>query len=55
MTTRHRMLIEWSDEDGAFVVSLPEFGPYAKTHGATIEEANRNGWDVLNLLLETNN
>jgi len=46
------MLIQWSDEDGAYVVTLPEFGPFSKTHGATYEEAAKNGREVLELLLE---
>lgn len=32
MTSRYRMLIEWSDEDQVFVVTLPEF-PCNRTHG----------------------
>jgi predicted RNase H-like HicB family nuclease len=36
-----------------FVVSLPEFGPYANTHGETYEEAVRMGQEVLELLIET--
>ncbi len=47
------MLIQWSDEDGAYVVSLPEFGPYSKTHGSTYEEAAKNGREVLELLQES--
>jgi predicted RNase H-like HicB family nuclease len=46
------MLIQWSDEDQAYIVSLPEFGQYAKTHGSTYEEAAKNGREVLELLLE---
>jgi predicted RNase H-like HicB family nuclease len=46
------MVIQWSDEDQKFIVSLPEFGPYAHTHGDTYEEALRNGQDVLELLVE---
>ncbi len=46
------MVIQWSDEDQAYVVSLPEFGPYAKTHGSTYEEAARQGQEALESLLE---
>jgi predicted RNase H-like HicB family nuclease len=40
------MLIQWSEEDAAFLVTLPEwegrvFNPV--THGDTYEEAVRNG------------
>ena len=43
---RYSMLIQWSEEDGAFLVTLPEwegrvFNPV--THGDTYEEAVRNG------------
>lgn len=45
------MLIQWSDEDEAYVVSFPEF-PLAHTHGDTYDEAARHGQDVLNLLID---
>lgn len=47
------LLIRWSDEDQVFIVSLPEFGPYANTHGATYDEAVRMGQEVLELLIES--
>ena len=46
------MEIRWSDEDEVFIVSLPEWGRFAKTHGRTYEEAARNGHEVLELLIE---
>jgi predicted RNase H-like HicB family nuclease len=49
---RYSMHIEWSDEDDAFIVSLPEFGPGFKTHGSTYEEAVRSGRDLLDTLIE---
>ncbi len=52
MNEKYSMLIEWSEEDGVFVVSLPEWGPYAKTHGATYEEAAAAGREVLEMLIE---
>jgi predicted RNase H-like HicB family nuclease len=51
MNHRYSMLIEWSDEDQTFVVSLPEFGPYANTHGDTYEEAAHMGRDCLDSLI----
>ncbi len=48
---RYSMHIEWSPEDRLFVVSLPEWGPYAKTHGATYGEAARAGYEVLDMLV----
>ena len=46
------MLIEWSAEDEAYVVSFPEF-PGAHTHGVSYFEAVQNGQEVLALLVET--
>jgi len=45
--------IKWSEEDQKYVVSLPEFGPYAHTHGDSYEEAVKNAVEVLELLIET--
>ena len=53
MSCHYSMIIQWSDEDQVFVVSLPEFGPYSKTHGGTYEEAAKHGQEVLELLIET--
>ena len=46
----YSMLIQWSAEDDAFLVSLPEwegrvFNPV--THGDTYEEAAKHGLEVL--------
>ncbi len=46
------MVIQWSDVDQIYVVTLPEFHG-CKTHGATYEEAGRMGREVLELLIET--
>lgn len=53
MNFHYSILIQWSDEDKKYVVSLPEFGPYAHTHGDTYEEALKNAEEVLELLVET--
>ncbi len=42
------MVIQWSDEDQVYVVTLPEFD-HAHTHGETYEKAARQG----RLLLES--
>ena len=52
MNEKYSMRIEWSEEDGVFVASLPEWGPYARTHGATYEEAAETGREVLEMLIE---
>jgi len=46
---------EWSEEDRAYLVSLPELygeGRFA-THGDTYEEALKNGLEVMEMLVET--
>jgi antitoxin HicB len=51
---RYSMLIRWSDEDAAFLVTLPEWERHVNnpvTHGATYEEAVTNGWLVLQDLM----
>ncbi len=53
MNGRYRMIIEWSDEDNCFIASLPDFGPYAKTHGDSYLEAAKNGQEVIESLIES--
>ncbi|HKV83553.1 MAG TPA: type II toxin-antitoxin system HicB family antitoxin [Ktedonobacterales bacterium] len=50
----YSMLIQWSDEDQAYLVTLPEWaervlGPV--THGDTYEEAVQRGRDALDALV----
>ncbi len=49
----YSMLIEWSDEDQLYIVSFPEWGDLAHTHGATYAEAVTYGQEVLDLLIES--
>jgi antitoxin HicB len=53
MTEDHRssIVIAWSDADGVYVVSLPEWGDLVHTHGATQEEALQRGKELLDGLL----
>jgi predicted RNase H-like HicB family nuclease len=46
----YSMVIEWSDEDQAYVVSIPEF-PGNHTHGDTSEEAVQQGHDLIESLI----
>jgi len=46
------MVIEWSNEDSAFLVRLPEFHD-VRTHGDTYREAVRHGEEVLELLIDS--
>jgi antitoxin HicB len=51
---RYSMLIEWSDEDHAYLVTLPEWAGWVNTpttHGATYEDAVRHGHEVLDDLI----
>ena len=52
---RYAMVIEWSNKDQLFLVSIPDF-PGAHTHGRTRAEAAEMGEEVIALLLngETN-
>ena len=53
--SRYSMVIEWSEEDQAYLVTLPEWTERVitpSTHGDTYEEAVRNGNDVLEFLIE---
>jgi predicted RNase H-like HicB family nuclease len=47
------MIIEWSDEDEVYIVSFPEWGDLAHTHGTTYAEAVRMGEEVLDLLVSS--
>ncbi len=40
------MYIQWSDEDNAYIVTVPEL-PGCRTHGKTYEEAVRQGQDAI--------
>jgi predicted RNase H-like HicB family nuclease len=61
MTAEHAhqhysIVIEWSDEDQAFLVVLPEwadrvFGSGAVAHGTTYDEAVQNGQTALKALI----
>lgn len=49
----YSMVIEWSDEDHIYVVSLPEWGDLVHTHGRTYEEALHNAKELLEALIAT--
>jgi predicted RNase H-like HicB family nuclease len=46
MLHRYTMLIEWSDEDGVYVVTVPEL-PGCRAHGTSYEEAARQGREAI--------
>jgi predicted RNase H-like HicB family nuclease len=52
----YSMLIEWSDEDQAYLVILPEWADRVMmpaTHGDTYSEAVRHGQEVLEMLVKS--
>ncbi len=53
MNSQYTIIIQWSEEDRCYVVSLPEWGEYCHTHGDTYEEALQNAQEVLELLTES--
>ena len=50
---RYSLMIEWSDEDGLYIVTVPEL-PGCRTHGATQVEAVEMGRDAIETWLEAN-
>jgi antitoxin HicB len=52
----YSMLIEWSEEDQAYLVTLPEWANRAMmpaTHGNTYSEAVQHGQEVLEMLINS--
>ncbi len=53
--SKYSMIIQWSDEDQLFLVTIPEFADRVVmpcTHGKTREEAIHNGEEVIEMYLE---
>ncbi len=53
---KHTVIIRWSEEDGCFLMFLPEFRDTVMqpvTHGDNYEDALKNALEVLELLEET--
>lgn len=52
---RYSMILEWSDEDKLYLVTIPKFSDLVLmpcTHGKTRTEAIRNGEEVIEMYLE---
>jgi antitoxin HicB len=52
----YSMLIEWSETDQAYLVTLPEWAGQVvmpATHGSTYEEAVQHGQEVLEVLVDS--
>ena len=52
MNLQYSVVIQWSDEDQAYLVTLPEFGSEPQTHGATYKEAMKHAQEVMETLVE---
>ncbi len=50
---RYSLVIEWSDEDRLYIVTVPEL-PGCRTHGATQGEAVAMGRDAIAAWLDAN-
>lgn len=49
---KYQLVIQWSDDDGCFLVGFPDFpGQQWRTHGDTYEEAVSNGIEALEALV----
>jgi len=54
--SRYSMVIEWSEENQAYLVILPEWAERVimpVTHGASYDEAVKNAQEVLTLLVSS--
>lgn len=47
----YSMIIQWSEPDQTYIVTVPEL-PGCRTHGATYEEAVRQGQDAIETWIE---
>lgn len=51
---KYRILIQWSNEDSCYLVSLPDFTEEQQwvTHGETYQEELENAVEVMDILIE---
>jgi len=49
----YSMVIQWSNKDNCFIVTLPEWGELCHTYGDTYEEALSNAKEVLDLMVNS--
>jgi len=45
--SRYTMVVQWSPADGVFIVTVPELGDGARTHGASPTEAVEMGAEMV--------
>jgi predicted RNase H-like HicB family nuclease len=46
------MVLEWDPRDGIYIATVPEL-PGCRTHGATLEEAVKNGREAMELWIDS--
>ncbi|MDQ2098012.1 MAG: type II toxin-antitoxin system HicB family antitoxin [Tychonema bourrellyi B0820] len=54
--SRYSIIVQWSDEDRLFLVTIPEFGDRVVmpcTHGQTRSEAIDNGEEVIEMYTDS--
>lgn len=49
----YSIVIQWSQKDNCFVVTLPEWGELCQTYGDTYEDALSNAKEVLQLMINS--
>ncbi|MDE3230649.1 MAG: type II toxin-antitoxin system HicB family antitoxin [Chloroflexota bacterium] len=52
-TLHYSMVIQWSEDDQVYVVSLPEWGDLVHTHGDSYEAALEAGRTLLDALIKS--
>ena len=48
----YSMVLEWDPRDDIYIATVPEL-PGCRTHGATLEEAVRNGREAMELWIDS--
>ena len=49
---KYAIVIQWDDESDCYIASLPEWGPYCKAYGETIESVAEKAHEILDVLMD---